>query len=540
MEHSYTIDKIEWERVLLKIHVSCDNNSDFFFVGKNKERYRIDSERSGDGYILKINISCVHNRHFLDNGRWHIIARREDKETICQVQHKLAYGLEDKARIFRYAEEQMAYTVSFGCELIGDDRLILYIDSYFMKENTKWKKRKYVSEVRSIGGKTKRILMSMAALIIAAVYKFLRAIYPAKGDRILLMSETHDYIWGNLKAIDDELRRRKLDDKYKVSYSFTNRSGIKERGVDIFQWIKIAAIIAKQDYIFVDDYAKIFTILDISEKTKLIQVWHAGIGFKSIGYSRFGMEGSPFPENSSHKKYSKVIVASEALKEVYAEAFGIDQKDCLPFGLPRLHGFMDEDEVAHERKTFYEKYPELKGKTIVLFAPTFRGSSQIDAYYNYGELDLSEIYRWCEKKNSAWLFKMHPFINKNITIPEEYSDRILQLNSKSDINKLYYITDILITDYSSSYYEYALTGGACIFYMPDKDIYEITRGVHRSVEANAPGKICESFSELMGALYKEDYEIDKTKKFASENSYEKHVGAAGRIIDEIILGEKHE
>lgn len=540
MEHSYTIDKIEWERVLLKIHVSCDNNADFFFAGKNKERYRIDSERSGDGYILKINISCVHNRHFLDNGRWHIIARMGDTETRCQVQNKLAYRLEDKARIFRYAEEQMAYTVSFGCELIGSDRLILYIDSYFMKENTKWKKRKYVKETRLYKDKGKRFFMSIAVSMIKIWYSFLSFLLPKNGKRILIMSETHNYLWGNLKALDKEIKKRGMDKEYKIDYSFRNNVGKHQSVFDAFSWLKVTTKIARQDFIFIDDYAPVIGFIRPDRRTKIIQVWHAGLGFKAVGYARFGMKGSPFPEESAHKKYSKAIVASDSLKGVYSEVFGISCKDCLPLGMPRLDDFLNKDIIEQSRISFYKEYPELKDRKIVLFAPTFRGSEQKDAYYNYKWLNLKKIYDWCVEKNATWIFKMHPFINDNITIPKEFSDRLYQLKSEIDINELFYVTDILVTDYSSTYYEFVLTEGACLFYTPDREIYELTHGVHRSVKDCAPGKVCDTFDELLNALYEENCEIEKTNNFVKKIINEKTGSSSGRIIDEIILGEKHE
>ena len=48
------------------------------------------------------------------------------------------------------------------------------------------------------------------------------------------------------------------------------------------------------------------------------------------------------------------------------------------------------------------------------------------------------------------------------------------------------------------------------------EFYELTRGVHRSVRDHAPGKVCDTFDELMQALKEQDYEFDKTCRFVSE------------------------
>lgn len=69
------------------------------------------------------------------------------------------------------------------------------------------------------------------------------------------------------------------------------------------------------------------------------------------------------------------------------------------------------------------------------------------------------------------------------------------------------------------------------------EIYELTRGVHRSIKDNAPGKVCDSFDELISCLEGKDYEYEKLLRFADENFGEYKGNATDRIIDEILLRE---
>lgn len=81
-----------------------------------------------------------------------------------------------------------------------------------------------------------------------------------------------------------------------MTYSYRSSAGRHQGIKDIWSWIKTVTKIAAQDVIFVDDYAPVFGFFRLGKRTKLIQVWHAGEGFKSVGYSRFGKEGKcPFP-----------------------------------------------------------------------------------------------------------------------------------------------------------------------------------------------------------------------------------------------------
>ena len=132
---------------------------------------------------------------------------------------------------------------------------------------------------------------------------------------------------------------------------------------------------------------------------------------------------------------------------------------------------------------------------------------------------------------------MHPIVRKQPPIPSEYSDRIIDLTSNENINDLYYVTDIMITDYSSAYFEYALLKKPVLFFTYDREVYEITRGVHKSILETAPGKVCETFEDLRSALKSGDYEIEKTIRFNEENFGEYDGHAADRIIDTLILGK---
>ena len=130
---------------------------------------------------------------------------------------------------------------------------------------------------------------------------------------------------------------------------------------------------------------------------------------------------------------------------------------------------------------------------------------------------------------------MHPFVTEKPPIPKEYSDRIFDLSSYENINDLYYVTEIMITDYSSAYFEFALMNKPVLFYTYDRECYELTRGVHKSVKEEAPGKVCDTFEELIEALKNKDYEFEKTAAFRDANFSNYDGNAADKIIDTILL-----
>lgn len=549
----FEVTKLEWERIFLSVDVKTnykgdvqfylqslgkiyrdEENSNIFVDTEIKDSFSVKYESKEDGlYHFRWNITAMKGSQFLDNGRWRILASTRNGDYVCYASHEVGYHFDDYSRIFRYGGGKYAYNVSFSSLAEQEKNFWFFINTYFMIKNDHWKKRRYVQEALTVLGKFKRMYMYTAIVLMRCFYQFWSHIFPKRGKNILLMSETKDYLWGNLKAIDERMHARGLDKKFHITYSFRKAVGTH---MSVFSWAKLIFKIAQQDYIFVDDYVPIFGFLNLRKKTKLIQVWHAGVGFKSVGYSRFGKRGTPFPSGSCHKKYDYVLVGSQELVEVYSEVFGLKEEAFLPVGMPRLDGFLDESRIADFKTEFYQEYPKMKDKKIILFAPTFRGGGQKSAYYNYEWLDLKKIYEFCGDEY-IFLVKMHPFVDDPIEIPEKYQERIIDFASYPNINDLYYITDILITDYSSNYFEYSLMKRPILFFTPDREIYELSRGVHRSVKECAPGKVCDTFEDMINALKNKDFEIEKVYQFVEDNfdNYDGH--AADKAINQILLKE---
>lgn len=185
------------------------------------------------------------------------------------------------------------------------------------------------------------------------------------------------------------------------------------------------------------------------------------------------------------------------------------------------------------KEKIYETHAQLKNKKVILFAPTYRGEGQRDAYYNFSKLEFDKLH---EVLGDAYIFviKLHPYTNysqefylskadyieKHMVydqriLPnlEKYQDSIINLTDRYDLNELLYITDILITDYSSAYYEFTLFDKPIIFYTYDRILYEETRGVHMPVKANAPGNVCDTFSEVLDVLQYNKFEMAKISDF---------------------------
>ena len=538
-ENNICITDIFWDRVFLNIVIEADNLQKEIYLCSNNQKYKIELNKIEDNkYQARINITNIEDGRMLQNSNYMMKVKKEnDKYEVISISPTLGYKLESLDRIYRYYKECYAYTINFETKQMKNGKITCVLKSRYMKINTKPEKSYIVSEKNTMKSFIKAKIKNLVEGFLNILYQFFSIIHIHKGNKILLMSETRSPISGNLKALDERLKERGIDKTYKISYSFSKT--LEERYLKVVtKWIKLIWTISKQSFVFIDDYSPLFKFINLDKKTKLIQVWHAGVGFKSVGYARFGF-GGPEPYNSCHRKYDYAIVGSKALIPVYGEVFGIGKEKILPYGLPRLDNYLKEEKINSTREELYQKYPELKDKKIILFAPTFRGREQKKAHYPYEKIDLESIYNLCNEKGYMFLIKMHPFIKKKIKIPEKYKTRIKDFSNYPEINDLFYITDILITDYSSNIYDFSLLNKPIILYAFDLDEYQLINKIQRPIREYAPGKVCDNFEEVISAIQNEDFELDRLKKYREENFDNIDSNSSDLIIDNIILkGEK--
>ncbi|MBQ1441301.1 MAG: CDP-glycerol glycerophosphotransferase family protein [Clostridia bacterium] len=533
------ITSLRWDNIYIKARLDGEyENAEFAIADKGgRSLFPMDYFDPETGE-LTVNVTNVGGARMLTNGVWYLKYRvAGDDWRPVPISMDVGYCLKDMDKVYRYAGTCYACVFTF-VPVKEQEELIFEMTFTYMTRNDNIRKRNFRVEAPKL---RKRIIKKLILFLensINLVYQIASHITPKNGTRVLLMSESRCPINGNLKALDDRIRERGLDkSRLKMSYWFVKTleddSGFKI----LWVWLRLAFITARQDYIFVDDYSTFFNNVKLNPKTTLVQVWHAGVGFKAVGYARFGKKGTPNPWRCCYRQLDYAIVGGEFLREVYAEVFGIDRERCLPYGLMRLDNYLDAKKVAVFRRDFYDKNPDWQGRKIILFAPTFRGPSQRTAYYPYEMLDWDKIYDFCGDEY-LFVIKQHPFIMKPVEIESKYAGRIIDFSGYPDINELFYVTDILITDYSSNIYEFSLHRKPMLFFAFDKEEYELMRGLHRTLDRHAPGKVCRTTEELLEAIRTGDFEMERLYRFVKENFDNTDGMASDKVIDNIILKDK--
>ena len=367
--------------------------------------------------------------------------------------------------------------------------------SSFMK--TSFKKNNFLENIRK------------PLYFLAKIYYKHLSKKPIVKNQIAFMSGRRDEIGGNPEYVYNLIKDR--DDIEFKFLMFSDPAGHRR----IKNIVKFLKLYATSKVVIVDDYFRLLNLVTKRDEVKLFQLWHACGAFKTFGFTRLGKKGGPKQTDPNHRMYDYAIVSSKEIAKHYAEGFGLSDENVVATGIPRTDIFMDKEYEKNIQISFYERYPQLKNKKIMLFAPTFRGNGQMSAYYPLDAFDIEKAYEGLGGEY-AILIKLHPFCQERFEIPEKYSDFIIDMSEEDELNDLLFVTDLLVTDYSSVIFEASLRDIPMMFYAFDLYDYISSRDFYYDFESFVPGKIVFSENELIACVKNRDFEQEKVNGFKNK------------------------
>lgn len=198
---------------------------------------------------------------------------------------------------------------------------------------------------------------------------------------------------------------------------------------------------------------------------KWMNTWHAGMNYKHIGPAYFALASRLTMK--LRKMYDRQanfhLSGSEFFTKDTAESYGYKVKNFVPTGLPRNDIFFeDQTEII---KKVREQYKIPEGKKLAIFAPTFRRGFNSDTY----GMDFDTVKKaLTERFGGEWeiLFRNHTFVKGK----QKYYGAV-DVSAYHDMQELMCAADVLISDYSSCLYDFAITGKPVFVYAPDLDYY---------------------------------------------------------------------
>lgn len=256
------------------------------------------------------------------------------------------------------------------------------------------------------------------------------------------------------------------------------------------------------------------------ENTIYLQTWH-GTPLKKLATD---MDEVYMPGTTTEKyklnfvkessKWDYLISPNKYSTEIFKRAFQFNKK-IIESGYPR-NDFLINSNNNKDISSLKKRLNIPTNKKVVLYAPTWRDDDfkKVGHYRFDLPFDLSSM----EKKlgnDYIIILRLHYLVAEKINL-SNYPNFIFDFSNHEDIRDLYLIADLLVTDYSSVFFDFANLKRPMIFYVHDIENYrDKLRGFYFDFEKNAPGPLVQTTDSLIQAIKQTeepDYHIDVYQK----------------------------
>ena len=278
------------------------------------------------------------------------------------------------------------------------------------------------------------------------------------------------------------------------------------------------------------------------------QCWH-GTPLKRLGFDLTHYDNQLNTVKEMRKRYkvetekfSYFISPSAYASGVFRSAWNLKEFGkndiIIEKGYPR-NDFLfkyTENDVSEIKKRILGE--DIKDKKIILYAPTYR-ANQHESGVGYVYKEEVDFEKMRKKLGDEFiiLFRPHYFVASVFNF-DKYKGFVYNASDVDDINDLYVISDMLITDYSSVFFDYANLKRPMIFYMYDLDYYrDESNGFYFDVEENLPGKIVKTDDDLIDEIIRVSKEFKYDKKYEDFNkkfNYLDDGEASKRVVETVI------
>ena len=351
--------------------------------------------------------------------------------------------------------------------------------------------------------KLKKFVKIVAKYSIRGLYNLGSYIIPVNDKIILFESSNGRNYTGNPRSIYEEILSQGLENEFKCIWIFSNTDTEVPGNA-----IKVKRSYFKFLYYTLSSGAWVFDsrhlyYLKKNKKTKYIQTWH-GTPLKKLALDMdyIDMSGNQdiekyhddFRKNSAIWDY--LISQNKFSSEVFRRAFDF-KGEMLEIGYPRNDILINKNNKEDIDK-IKSRLNIPKEKKVILYAPTWRDNQ----YYEKGkykfatEMDFDAMAKELSD-DYVLIVKFHYLVKENIDWTK-YNDFIIECDADWDIQELYLISDMMITDYSSVMFDYSILKRPMIFFTYDLENYKNKlRDFYFDMFEEVPGPICETNDEMI-------------------------------------------
>lgn len=365
--------------------------------------------------------------------------------------------------------------------------------------------------------------------IISFFLNKLFAIFPIVPNKIVFESG-RDLIDGNAKAIYNYIKKNDINN-YRTIWLVTKSTDVSDIDTNDYAYYKtLKGLYHLSTAKYLLKNQSIGEIITKKKGQIYIQLFHGNGVMKKQGYDV--NEAIERPVVSHAKEWDYYIANDENDEKTIRSATGYNGKIEI-LGMAAVDTVINNCTDEQKKQNVLKHLNINNSKKNILYAPTFRDYDLDKNIINIPIKELSKL------KDYNIIIRLHPLVRTKVDKSLFNLDNFINGCNYPDVSDILAITDILITDYSSVFYEYMPKNSPIIFYPYDYDKYVALRGgFYVDYKKELPGPICYTEKELLNVIKKIDeiypQYIEKRRKFNKKYNNLSDGKASERLVNNLI------
>ena len=347
-------------------------------------------------------------------------------------------------------------------------------------------------------------------------YFFIKLI-PSKATRIIFLSRQTNKPSIDFQYLINDINQRYPEYEIKVLCKRMEKDNIKQIISYLFHPFTQMYFLATSSICIIDSYQITVSCLKHKKNLKIIQIWHSLAAIKKSGLAQLKTkkEKTIAKIMCMHKNYDFIAIGSSKTAIFFSKAFACTSEKFWITGLPRIDYLLQTKE---RNKALVEKvYPELKGKKIVLYVPTFRKSN---------DYRFEELIKAFENTQYTLIIKAHPITKEEI--PEKYTYK--KLTTIDFLSS----ADWVISDYSGTIIEAATIDRPVLIFSYDYEEFSKTEGFFINIEKEFQNLSFKNAKNILSFIEAGKYDMSSLKHFR-QKCIENTNGNCTRILTDKII-----
>ena len=369
-------------------------------------------------------------------------------------------------------------------------------------------------------------LLQKAYIVIFSLLFRLVSKFVKKDKRLVLLSSLKGKSYGDSpKVLYLNMRADPRFEGYRYVWAFDDPTAFDVEGADKVKLNSIKYFITSMKAGIWVTNVNIERGLRYKPKgTVYINTWH-GAPLKCDGNAQKNRNDYNFDD------IDMMCSCSELQDLVLTRDFKVRSESIVRCGMPRNDELFKADDAR--RQALRAKYDIPEDKRVILYAPTWRESTDKGRDYCIAPpLDIDYL-RSRLASDYVILFRAHHLTTKAMGL--EFDEFVRDCSGVPSINELLIISDILISDYSATVFDYCILRRPILLFAYDYEEYMATRGLYQPLEKLLPGNVYATQEELADAVVGMDYDAECAKSDELRRRYMNTDGTATRQCLEYIL-----